>query len=50
MEDKIYEIEEQIKELETVFDYLYLPEKQYDETTQKINELKLELVRLENAL
>jgi len=50
MEDRIYEIEEQIKQLEEVFDYMYLPEKQYEETTAQINKLKIELEQLENAL
>lgn len=50
MEDQIYKIEEQIKQLEEVFDYMYLPEEEYKETTAQINKLKLELEQLENAL
>lgn len=50
MEDRIYEIEEEIKQLEEVFEYMYLPDEQYTETTMKIDKLKAELEQLENAL
>jgi polyhydroxyalkanoate synthesis regulator phasin len=49
MEDKIYEIKEQIKDLELIFDYIYLTKEEYEETTQKINDLKLELEQLKNS-
>lgn len=47
MEDRIYEIEEEIKQLEEVFEYMYLPDEQYTETTMKIDKLKAELEQLE---